>query len=170
VATRIGYRVAFAIAGIGYRVAFAIGVGALGISLGLGFAHALWQGARPPGLLVDPLVEAQREFAGRDPERWIQEARSLTEIQPRNQGAYLALGRGLSDAERIPEAIGAYEAALALGAVPPVAHAQLARLYYQRGDLDAARAQARLAQSRGVSLSDAFLRALGLGAGRGEEG
>jgi len=155
---------------IGYRVAFAIGVGALGVSLALGFVYSLWQSARPPGLLVDPLVEAQREFSGRDPERFIDEARSLTEIQPRNQGAYLALGRGLSEAKRIDAAIGAYEAALALGGVPPLAHAQLARLYYERGDLDAARAQGRLAQSGGVSFSEAFLRAIGLEDGRGGEG
>jgi hypothetical protein len=43
-----------------------------------------------------------------------------------------------------------------------VAHAQLARLYYRHGDLDAARAQARLAQGRGVALSDEFQRAIGL--------
>ena len=148
---------------IGYRVAFAIGVGALGVGLGLGFAQALWRSGRPPALLVDPLVEAQRKFETGDPERWIEEARSLTEIQPRNLGAYLALGRGLSDAGRIDEAIGAYQTALALGAVPPVAHGQLARLYYRRGDLEAARAQVRLAQARGVSFSDDFLRAVGLG-------
>jgi len=148
---------------IGYRVAFAIGVGAFGVSLGLGFAQALRRSGRPPALLVDPLVEAQREFAGSDPERWIGEARSLTEIQPRNLGAYLALGRGLADAGRVDEAIRAYETALGLGSVPPMAHAQLARLYYRRGDLEAARAQVRQAQSRGVSLSDDFLRAVGLG-------
>src|SRR3990172_3930902 len=108
---------------IGYRVAFAIGVGALGVSLGLGFAQALRRSGRPPALLVDPLVEAQREFAGSDPERWIGEARSLTEIQPRNLGAYLALGRGLSDAGRVDQAIRAYETALGLGRVPPMAHA-----------------------------------------------
>jgi tetratricopeptide (TPR) repeat protein len=97
---------------------------------------------------------------GRDPERWIAEARSLTEIQPRNLGAFLALARALADAGRDAEAIGAYESALALGPVPPVAHAQLARLYWKRGDLEAARAQARLAQQRGVTLSEEFLRAL----------
>ena len=145
---------------IGYRVAFAIGVGAFGVSLGLGFAQALRRSGRPPALLVDPLVEAQREFAGSDPERWIGEARSLTEIQPRNLGAFLALARALADAGRGADAIGAYESALALGPVPPVAHAQLARLYWQRGDLEAARAQVRLAQQRGVTLSEEFLRAL----------
>ena len=97
-------------------------------------------------------------------------ARSLTEIQPRNLGAFLALGRALSEAERLRPAIRAYESALALGQVPPVAHAQLARLYYRSGDLEAAREQVRLAQRRGVSLSDEFLRALGVAAAPGGEG
>ena len=162
-----GVRVAVRIA---YRSVFAIGVAALGASLALGLAHAFRSSGRPPPLLVDPLVVAQREFSGRDPERWIAEARSLTEIQPRNLGAFLALGRALSEAERLGPAIRAYETALGLGPVPPVAHAQLARLYYRKGDLEAAREQVRLAQRRGVSLSDEFLRALGVGAAPGGEG
>ena len=149
------------------RLLLAIGVAAFGAATALGLAQALLATGRPPRLLVDPLVEAQREFAGRDRERWIHEARSLTEIQPRNLGGFLALGRALADAERDAEAIRAYETALALGSVPPVAHAQLARLYYREGDLASARAQARLAQERGVSLSEDFLRALGPAAGRG---
>jgi cytochrome c-type biogenesis protein CcmH/NrfG len=155
---------------VAYRVAFAIGVAAFGASLALGLAQAFRSRGRPPPLLVDPLVVAQREFAGRDPERWIAEARSLTEIQPRNLGAFLALARALSEAHRLDPAIRAYETALSLGPVPPVAHAQLARLYYRRGDLDAAREQVRLAQQRGVSLSGEFLRALGLDAAPAGEG
>jgi cytochrome c-type biogenesis protein CcmH/NrfG len=155
---------------VAYRIVFAIGAAAFGASLALGLAQAFRSRGRPPPLLVDPLVVAQREFAGRDPERWVAEARSLTEIQPRNLGAFLALGRALSEAQRFDAAIRAYETALSLGPVPPVAHAQLARLYYRRGDLDAAREQVRLAQQRGVSLSGEFLRALGLDAGPGGEG
>ncbi len=155
---------------IAYRIVFAIGVAALGASLGLGLAQALRRSGRPPPILADPLVRAQREFAGRDAERWIAEARSLTEIQPRNVGAFLALGRALSEDRRLGPAIRAYERALALGPVPPIAHAQLARLYYRRGDLEAAREQARLAQRRGVSLSGAFLHELGLGGAEAGEG
>ena len=149
------------------RLLLSIGVAAFVASTALGLATALRSTGRPPRLLVDPLVEAQREFAGRDRERWIHEARSLTEIQPRNLGAFLALGRALADAERDAEAIAAYETALALGLVPPVAHAQLARLYYREGDLESAREQARIARERGVSLSGEFLRALDPPAGRG---
>ena len=146
------------------RLLLAIGVAAFGTSTALGLASALQTTGRPPGLLVDPLIEAQQEFAGRDRERWIHEARSLTEIQPHNLGAFLALGRALADAERDAAAIRAYETALTLGSVPPVAHAQLARLYLRTGDLESARAQARLAQEGGASLSAEFLRALGAGA------
>jgi cytochrome c-type biogenesis protein CcmH/NrfG len=155
---------------VAYRIVFAIGAAAFGASLALGLAQAFRSRGRPPPLLVDPLVVAQREFAGRDPERWVAEARSLTEIQPRNLGAFLALGRALSEAQRLDAAIRAYETALSLGPVPPVAHAQLARLYWRSGDLDAARVQVRLAQRRGVSLSGEFLRALGLDARPGGEG
>jgi cytochrome c-type biogenesis protein CcmH/NrfG len=155
---------------IAYRIAFAIGMAALGGSLALGLAQAFRRSGGPPPLLVDPLVVAQREFAGRDPQRWIAEARSLTQIQPRNLGAFLALGRALSEARRIHPAIRAYETALSLGPVPPVAHAQLARLYYRSGDLEAAREQVRLARERGVSLSSDFLRALGLDAVADREG
>jgi Flp pilus assembly protein TadD len=155
---------------IAYRTLFAIGLAALALSSGLGFAQAFRRSGRPPALLVDPLVVAQREFAGSDPQRWIEEARSLTEIQPRNQGAFLALGRALAEDGRVEPAIRAYRTALALGPVPPVAHAQLARLHYRRGDLDAARDQALLAQRRGVTLSAEFSRALGLGAAAGREG
>ena len=144
------------------RLLLAAGVAAFGASTAIGIAAALRTTGRPPGLLVDPLVVAQREFAGRDRERWIDESRSLTEIQPRNLGAWLAFGRALADAERDAEAIRAYEAALALGSVPPVAHAQLARLYWREGDLAAARAQARIARERGVALSAGFERAIGL--------
>lgn len=145
-----------------HRVAFAIGVGALGVSVGLGLAQALGRSGRLPPLLVDPLVEAQREYAREDPERWIAEARSLTEIQPRNQGAYLALARGLAAAGRVDDAIGAYERARALGSLPPIAHAQLARLHHLRGDLDLARDQADAALRQGITLPDEFLRAIGL--------
>jgi cytochrome c-type biogenesis protein CcmH/NrfG len=147
---------------LAYRIAFAIGVAAIAVGVGAGFAQAWRRTGRPPGLLVDPLVAAQERFAGRDAERWTREARSLTAIQPYNPAAFLALGRALSDQKRIGPAIRAYETALARGPVPPVAHAQLARLYYRHGDLDAARAQARLAQGRGVALSDEFQRAIGL--------
>lgn len=143
-----------------YRAAFALGLAIFAASVAAGVFEAWRAGGALPALVADPLLLARDSFAGRDPERWIAEARSLTEIQPRNLGAFLALARALADAGRDAEAIGAYESALALGSVPPVAHAQLARLYWKRGDLEAARAQVRLAQQRGVTLSEEFLRAL----------
>lgn len=152
---------------VAYRIVFAVGVAGFAAALCLGVAHSLRHSGLPPALLVDPLVAAEREFAGADPERWIAEARSLTEIQPRNLGAFLALGRALAEARRFEAAIDAYERALALGAPPPVAHAQLARLYYRRGDAAAAREQARIAQERGVALSPEFLRAIGLSTAEG---
>jgi cytochrome c-type biogenesis protein CcmH/NrfG len=145
-----------------YRIVFAIGVAALALAVGSGFVDAWRRTGQPPGVLVDPLGAAQERFSDRDPERWIREARSLTAIQPYNPAGFLALGRALADRKQIGAAIRAYETALARGPVPPATHVQLARLYYRSGDLDAARAQARLARDRGVSFSDGFLRAIGL--------
>ena len=144
-----------------YRLCFAVGSTALLAAIALGAAGALRSEGRLPGPSVDPLTLAQRAYKGRDPQRWIEEARTLTVIMPRNRRAFLMLGGALAAEGRIDPAIAAFERAQAIGGLPGLAHARLAALYAARGRASDAHAQVKLARAKGVTLSPEFVRELG---------
>jgi len=143
------------------RALFVIAMCVLGLSTALGIGYELWRSGQLPGLTTGPLIDAQVAYDGSDPRRLAEEARALTAIQPRKRGGFMMLGRALAQSDRVDEAIAAYQQALQLGPDGPLAHAQLARLYYRRGDLAQARLHVRMAQSLQVSFDPSFLRAVG---------
>lgn len=138
-----------------------MGSTALLAAIALGVAGAVYTEGRLPGPNADPLTLAQRAYQGRDAQRWIEEARMLTVIMPRNRRAFLMLGGALAREGRIDPAIAAYERAQAIGGMPGLAHVRLARLYAARGRAGDARAQVKLARSKGVTVSPELVRELG---------
>ena len=116
-----------------YRLCFAVGSTALLAAIGLGAAGSVYTEGRLPAPSTDPLTLAQGTYQGRDLQRWIEEARTLTVIMPRNRRAFLMLGGALAQEGNIDAAIAAFERAQGMGGMPGFAHARLAALYAARG-------------------------------------
>ena len=145
-----------------YGAAFVLGTLAFAVAFALGIVQSWQHDHRLPELSYDELGQAREASAFGDVDVAARQLRTYAALQPSKYDVWLRLGQFLQGHGDVAGAIEAY--VHATGAIPAPAEAfeHLAILHYQRGELDAARANAKIALEHGRTLPREVVRGLGI--------
>ena len=136
-----------------YRAAFVVGVAAFFGAFVLGSVQSWRADGMLPELRIDALGQARAASAVGDRETALRELRAYASIDHGRDDGWMRLGnylwKTMGDREG---AIGAFEQAARMLPAPVEAHQALAILYHEDGQIEAARAHARIAQQNGAEL------------------
>lgn len=143
-----------------HRSFLALSAGLFSAVFGLGVVQSWRQSGTIPDLDPDRLVEARALLLTGETTRAIAQLRMYADIESRRPDSWLRLGQALTSVGESAQAIEALERSVQLLPAPVEAHQQLAVLYYQAGQLERARAHARIVLRVGAQLPEAVRKGL----------